>query len=147
MNSSKRMQPVAEIAQQQADAAARSVAECNQIVTDMRKQLDELLAYRDDYANGLRHKGHEGLKANQIKDYSLFMERLNKAIEQQQAVLNSAGSKLAASKQLWIEKQQRARTIDSVVSRYQQVERREQSRREQRDGDEHALRLLRRRDS
>lgn len=147
MNSSKRMQPVAEIAQQQADAAARSVAECNQIVTDMRKQLDELLAYRDDYANGLRHKGHEGLKANQIKDYSLFMERLNKAIEQQQAVLNSAGSKLAASKQLWIEKQQRARTIDSVVSRYQQVERREQSRREQRDGDEHALRLIRRRDS
>lgn len=147
MNSSKRMQPVAEIAQQQADAAARSVAECNQIYTDMRKQLDELLAYRDDYANGLRHKGHEGLKANQIKDYSLFMERLNKAIEQQQAVLNSAGSKLAASKQLWIEKQQRARTIDSVVSRYQQVERREQSRREQRDGDEHALRLIRRRDS
>ena len=147
MSSSKRMQPVAEIAQQQADAAARSVAECNQIVTDMRKQLDELLAYRDDYANGLRHKGQEGLKANQIKDYSVFMERLNKAIEQQQAVLNSAGSKLAASKQLWIEKQQRARTIDSVVSRYQQVERREQSQREQRDGDEHALRLIRRRDS
>ena len=147
MNSSKRMQPVAEIAQQQADAAARSVTECNQIVTDMRKQLDELLAYRDDYANGLRHKGQEGLKANQIKDYSLFMERLNKAIEQQQAVLNSAGSKLAASKQLWIEKQQRARTIDSVVCRYQQVERREQSQREQRDGDEHALRLIRRRDS
>ena len=146
MNSSKRMQPVAEIAQQQADAAARSVAECNQIVTDMQKQLNELLAYRDDYANGLRHKGHAGLKANQIKDYSLFMERLNKAIEQQQAVLNNAGSKLAASKQLWIEKQQRARTIDSVVSRYQQVERREQSQREQRDGDEHALRLIRRRD-
>ena len=146
MNSSKRMQPVAEIAQQQADAAARSVAECNQIVTDMRKQLDELLAYRDDYANGLRHKGHEGLKANQIKDYSLFMERLNKAIEQQQAVLNSAGSKLAASKQLWVEKQQRAKTIDSAISRYQQVERREQLRRDQYDGDEHALRLIRRRD-
>jgi flagellar FliJ protein len=140
------MQPVAEMAQQQADAAARSVAECRRIYTDMQRQLDELLSYRDDYANGLRHKGDKGLKANQIKDYGLFLERLNMAIEKQQLVLSTAGSKLAASKQVWIEKQQRAKTIDSVVSRYRQVEQREQSRREQRDGDEHALRLLRRKD-
>jgi len=140
------MEPVAEMAQQQADAAARSVAECNQIYTDMRKQLDELLAYRDDYAAGMHNKGNKGLKANQIKDYSLFLARLNKAIEQQQDVLASAGNKLAASKQMWIEKQQRAKTIDSVVSRYQQVERRQQSRRDQYDSDEHALRLIRSQD-
>ena len=113
----------------------------------MRKQLDELLSYRDDYANGLHHKGHNGLNAIQIKDYSLFLARLNKAIEQQQVALNSAADKLAASKQVWTEKQQRAKTIDSVVSRYQQVERREQSRRDQHEGDEHAQRLMRRQDS
>jgi flagellar FliJ protein len=140
------MQPVAEMAQQQADAAARSVAECNQIYTDMRKQLDELLSYRDDYAAGMHNKDNKGFKANQMKDYSLFLARLNKAIEQQQDVLTSAGNRLAASKQMWIEKQQRAKTIDSVVSRYQQVERRQQSRRDQRDSDEHALRLIRRQD-
>jgi flagellar FliJ protein len=144
MKQSKRMQPVAEMAQQQADTAVKNVAECNRRYTDTQKQLNELLSYRDDYANGLRHKG---LKANQIKDYGLFMGRLNQAIEQQQAVLNNAGRSLAASKQVCSEKQQRAKTIDSVVSRYQQVERREQLRREQCDSDEHALRLIRRQDS
>lgn len=147
MNSCKRMQPVAEIAQQQADAAAQSVAECNRVYTDMRKQLDELLSYRDDYANGLRHKGHDGLNASQIKDYRVFLERLNNAIARQQENLNSAGARFAASKRVWIEKQQRAKVIDSVVDRYQQVERRKQSRREQHEGDEHALRLLSRQDT
>jgi len=113
----------------------------------MRKQLDELLSYRDDYANGLSNRGPKGFNAIQIKDYNLFMERLSKAIEQQQVVLNSAGARLATSKKIWIEKQQRAKAIDSVVSRYQQVEQREQSRRDQREGDEHAQRLLRRHDS
>lgn len=147
MNSCKRMEPVAEIAKQQADAAAQCVAECNRIYTGMRKQLDELLSYRDDYANGFHHKGRQGFNAMQIKDYSLFLERLNKAIEQQQVVVNSAGARLAASKQAWIEKQQRAKAIDSVVSRYQQVERREQLRRDQQEGDEHATRRVHRHDS
>jgi flagellar FliJ protein len=141
------MQSVAEIAQQQADAAAQSVTECNRIYTVMRKQLDELLSYRDDYANGLSNRGPKGFNAIQIKDYSLFMERLSKAIQQQQVVLNSAGARLATSKKIWIEKQQRAKAIDSVVSRYQQVEQREQSRRDQREGDEHAQHFLQRQDS
>lgn len=146
MNSSKRMQPVAELAQQQADDAARSVAECNRVYADMRKQLDELLSYRDDYAAGLHNRGNKSFKANQMKDYSLFLARLNKAIEQQQDVLTSAGNKLADSKQVWIEKKQRAKTIDSVVSRYQQDERRQQSRHDQRASDEHAQRLIRSQD-
>ena len=147
MNSCKRMQPVAEMAQQQAEAAAQSVAECNRAYESLRRQLDELHSYRDDYANGLRHKGCQGFNAIQIKDYRLFLERLNRAIEQQQVILSSAGIRLTTSKQVLIEKQQRAKAIDSVVSRYQQAERREQSRRDQREGDEHAQHFLQRRDS
>lgn len=144
MNSGKRMQPVAEMAQQQADAAAQGVAECNRAYATMCKQLDELISYRDDYANGLRDKSCRGFNAMQIKDYRLFLERLSRAIEQQQDIVNSAAVKLAASKQLWMAKQQRAKAIDAVVSRHQQAERREQSRREQSEGDEHAQHFLRR---
>ena len=147
MNSCKRMQPVAEMAQQQAEAAAQSVAECNRAYESMRRQLDELLSYRDDYANGLRHKGCQGFNAMQIKDYRLFLERLNRAIDQQQGILNDAGARLAASKQLWIEKQQHAKAIGSVMNRYEQIEQRKQSRHDQREGDEHALHFLRRQDN
>jgi flagellar FliJ protein len=141
------MQPVAEMAQQQADAAAESVAECNRAYVTMRKQLDELFSYRDDYAKGLHHKSQQGFNALQIKDYRLFVERLNMAIEQQQDTLNSAGARLAASKQTLLEKQQRVKAFDSVVGRYQQIERRERSRREQYESDEHAQQFLRRQEN
>jgi flagellar FliJ protein len=140
------MQPVAALAQQQADVAAQSVAEYSLTYANMRKQLDELLSYRNDYARGLHHKGHNGLNAVQIKDYRLFLARLNMAIEQQQLALNNAADKLAASRRVWIEKKQRAKALDSVVGRYQQTERREQSRRDQHESDEHAQRLVRRQD-
>ena len=146
MNSCNRMKPVAEIAKQQADAAARSVAECNLVYTNMCRQLEELLSYRDDYTNGLRQKGCNGLNAARINDYRLFLVRLNKAIEQQQAVLNTAVARLATSREVWIEKQQRAKAIAAVVSRYQQDEQRECSRRDQQESDAHAQRLTGRQD-
>lgn len=142
MNSCKRMKPVAEVAKQQADAAAKSVAECNLVYASMRKQLEELLSYRDDYTNGLHQNGHNGLNATRMKDYRLFLTHLNKAIEQQQAVLNSAGARLATSRKVWIEKQQHAKSIAAVVSRYQQDEQRECSRRDQQESDAHAQRLM-----
>jgi len=142
MNSCKRMEPVAEAARQQADAAAQSVAECNLVCARMRKQLQELLSYRDDYTNGLHQNGHDGLNATRMKDYRLFLTRLNKAIEQQQAALNSAGARLATSRKIWTEKQQHAKSIAAVISRYQQDEQREHSRRDQQESDAHAQRLI-----
>ena len=146
MNACKRMQPVAALAHQQADVAAQSVAEYGLSYENMQKQLDELLSYRNDYAAGLHRKGHNGLNAVQIKDYRLFLARLNMAIEQQQLALNKAADQLADSRQVWIEKKQRAKALDSVVSGYQQTEQREQSRRDQHESDEHAQRLVRRQD-
>jgi flagellar FliJ protein len=146
MNACKRMQPVAALAHQQADVAAQSVAEYGLSYENMQKQLDELLSYRNDYAEGLHRKGHNGLNAVQIKDYRLFLARLNMAIEQQQLALNKAADQLADSRQVWIEKKQRAKALDSVVSGYQQTEQREQSRRDQHESDEHAQRLVRRQD-
>jgi len=143
MNYRKKMEPVADIAQQQVDIAARCVAECNQVYLDTHKQLDELLSYRDDYQNGMRHKGHTRINASQINDYSLFMLRLDRAIEQQKNILDGADTKLTESKEVWLEKQQRAKAIASVVSRYQQLEQRDQSRREQCESDEHAQHFLR----
>jgi flagellar FliJ protein len=134
------MQPLAKMAQQNADDAARVLAECRSTLEAKQHQLDELVSYRDDYASGLRTKGLSGLNASRITDYNLFLGRLNKAIEQQQTVVANARSELDASKRHWLEKQQRSRALDSVVTRYRHQEQRQQSRREQREHDEHSHR-------
>lgn len=143
MSASIRLRPAVELAQQHADDAARQLAECQQRVKDRKLQLEELVGYRVDYANGLLHKSRSGLNAARMNDYSLFLERLNKAIEQLQTELDSAYKELSASKRVLLEKLQRAKALESVVSRYQQGERMVQSRREQNESDEHALRVVR----
>lgn len=144
MSPSKRMQPVAQMARKRADEAAHDVAEYQRKLEDMQAKLDELVSYRDDYAHGLREKGRTGINAAQVSDYNLFMVRLNKAVEQQQVVLENTRKGLEASKQNWLDKQQRARALDTVMSRYERHERHKQSRREQQENDEHARRRMRR---
>ena len=144
MNQSKRMQPVAQMARERADEAARRVAECQRRLEDKQAKIDELLSYRDDYAHGLREKGRGGINAVRVSDYNQFLQRLNKAIEQQRVVLENARRELDSSRQNWLQKQQRARALDTVVSRYERHERHQQSRREQLENDEHARRRSRR---
>ncbi len=143
MNTSIRLQPAVEMAKQHAEDAARSLARCQQEIRDRQLQLDELVGYRVDYTKGLLQKSCNGLNAARMNDYSLFLERLNKAIEQLQISLDSAYKELSASKRVLLEKFQRTKALENVVSRHQQGERRVQSRREQNESDEHAQRVAR----
>ena len=144
MNSSTRLQPSVDLAQQHADDAARKVAECQQAVKDRKLQLDELVGYRGEYTDGLLQKSRAGLHSARMNDYSLFMERLNNAIEQLQVALESAYKELATSKRTLLEKLQRLKVLENVVMRHQQSERQVQSRREQNESDDHAQRVARR---
>ena len=144
MNASRRLQPAVELAQQHADDAARNVAVCQQTVKDRKLQLDELVGYRVDYTNGLREKSQAGFSSARMNDYSVFMERLNTAIDQLQSTLESAYQELSTSKRTFFEKLQRAKALESAMLRHQQSERQVQSRREQNESDEHAQRLVRR---
>lgn len=143
MSSSKRLQPAVEMVQQKAEDAARKVVACQQKVKDRELQLDELVEYRKDYTNSLQHKSRAGLNATRMNDYNVFMARLNHAIEQQEIILESANNELSACKRTWLELQQRAKALESVVAGYQKTERQEQSRREQKESDEYARRIIR----
>ena len=143
MKASRRLKPAIEVAQQHADDAARKLAECQLRVKNQKTQLQELVGYRDDYTSGLRHKSRSGLNAAQMNDFSLFMNRLNSAIEQLQQSLQVTSRELSVCKQDLLEKLQRAKALEGVVKRYQESERQAQSRREQYESDEHGQRLVR----
>jgi flagellar FliJ protein len=144
MSKAKRMQPVARIAQQNADDAARVLADSRRQLTAKQQQLDELIAYRDEYARGLEQKSKGGLTAMQMRDYNQFLSRLNLAIEQQQLALEGAYREIESSKRVWLGKHRHARAIDKVVDRHRQREQRDHARQEQQDSDEHAQRRPRR---
>jgi flagellar FliJ protein len=138
MSRSKRMQPVAEMAQNNANDAAQILAIYQQRYYEKKSQLDELIAYRDDYALRFQQQGREGLNSLQMQDYNLFLERLNRAIDHQQAALKNACLDLDNRRRVWQEKHQHSRAIGKVVNRHRQQEQREKSRKDQRESDDHS---------
>lgn len=144
MSSSKRLQPVARIVREWEQDAARIYADCQNEVRAKQRQLDELLAYRDEYARRLERSGEHGLSALQARDYSIFLARLNEAIQQQYKALELARSVLEQRHQSWQEKHRQADAIDKVLGRQEKREQSSLRRQEQRESDEHAQHVLRR---
>jgi flagellar FliJ protein len=136
MRRSKRMQPVAEMAQQHAQDAAQNLAIHQQRFYERQAQLDELVAYRDDYALRLQQRGMEGLNAMQMQDYNLFLGRLNRAIDHQQDALKSASLELDNKRRVWEEKHQNSMAIVKVVNRHLQQEQRDATHQDQRESDD-----------
>ncbi len=78
-------------------------------------QLDQLLQYRAEYEATLREKSGMGMEAGQLRDYRLFLERLNSAIEQQRAELTESQEGLKTTQDTWRSRAQRTQALDQLV--------------------------------
>jgi flagellar FliJ protein len=138
------MQPALEIAQERMRTAALKLADARYRYEQKRQKLRELEDYRDEYMQGLLRKSREGLNVMQMKDYNLFLERLNRAIRQQHHMIEGMKVELEKCAELWRDEQIRVKALDKVVARKLKVERCEAERREQQECNEHARRRWRR---
>jgi flagellar FliJ protein len=138
------MQPALELAQERLRTTALKLADMQFRYEQKQQKLRELENYRDEYMQGLLHKSREGLHMVQMKDYNLFLDRLNRAIHQQHHMLEGMRVELEQCVQLWRQEQVRVNALDKVVGRKLQVERLEADRQEQLECNEHARRSWRR---
>ncbi len=139
MTRSKRMQPVQRVAQNREQSAVQKLGRSQQNLDAQRARLEELRAYRDQYARDFEFSGGTGLDAARIQDYRVFLNRLSEAICQQEALLEQCSSQHELTRQQWIETRTHSQAIDKVVHRYRREEHRQQDRREQKEQDERAL--------
>jgi len=144
MKPSQRMQPALELARERMRTAALKLADVRYRYEQKQQKLGELECYRDEYMQGLLRKSRDGLNVVQMKDYNLFLERLNQAIREQHHMLEGMKMELEKSAQQWRQEQVRVNALDKVVERKVQAERREADRQEQAECNEHARRSWRR---
>ena len=140
MSRSKRMQPVRRVAESREQAAVQKLGESQQYLDAQRAKLEELRGYRDQYAESFRASGGQGLDANRLRDYRVFLSRLNEAIRQQEAIIAQYLNRHEQTRQQWVDTRSHHQAIDKVIERYRREERREQDRREQQEQDERAQR-------
>jgi len=145
MTRSKRMKPVKQVAEHREQDAARALGRALDRLAAERGKLEQLVAYRDEYARGFETRGGNGVGARELQNFHAFLGRLNAAIEQQGKVVAEAEQACEAQRRQWLQRRSRSEALGKVMERYHRDELRDHERREQADSDEHALQSHRRR--
>jgi flagellar FliJ protein len=142
MMKSKRFEPIQEIAATSAKELSRAMADAGRKVADLERQLEQLQSYRDEYVrNSTQSNG--ALDAVKLQNYRAFLDRLGEGLRQHSKSLDNARAEYERRRLVWSEKRVEAESLSRVVDRFRQEERHAAERREQRDGDDAALRRMR----
>lgn len=137
MTRSKRMQPVVEVTVQREREAAKRLGEAQQRLASAQQRLEELTSYREEYTRQFAAGG--SLSAARLRDYRMFLDRLNQAVEQQRGVLTRAQQEADTQRQRWLDMHTRVQALGKVVERYRDEERSHLERRLQKESDQHSL--------
>jgi len=140
MTKSKRMEPVARVADQRERQAAVEMAEFRRFLDAQQAKLDELNNYRNDYARHFEEAGRGGMDAARMADYRRILARLNDAIAYQEQRLAGLHNDYVRVRQRWTDTRTRAAALEKVMERYREEEQRAGDRREQGESDERAQR-------
>src|SRR5690606_27168216 len=126
MTRSKRMQPVADVARNRQQNAARRLGDCQRDLEAQITRLDELNSYRSEYARRFE-QGAEAMTGMNIRDYRLFLSRLNQAIEEQARRVEQARQEVERSRGQWTASRIHSDAIDKVMGRLESDERRREA--------------------
>jgi flagellar FliJ protein len=140
MKRSERMAPVRRVLGNDERERARNLGAAQQQLADAERKLLDLQQYRSDYAAAFEQRARQGQSVVALRDFQLFMTRLDTAIQQQQQVVDAARGQLSGDRQRWQRAARQVKAVDSVVDRWQTEERRVVDRREQKESDERAQR-------
>jgi flagellar export protein FliJ len=140
MTRSKRFEPIREIASTSAKDLSRTMADAGRRVAELEKQLEQLNAYRDEYVrNSTQSTGT--MDAVRLQNYRSFLDRLGEALRQHTANLDAARAEYERRRVLWSEKQVEAESLGRVIERFRKEEQHAADQREQREGDDAAIRM------
>lgn len=139
MMKSKRFEPIREIASTSAQDLSRAMGEAGRKVADIESQLEQLKSYRDEYVRNSTQSA-AAMDAVKLQNYRSFLDRLGEALRQHLKSLEIARAEYERRRALWSEKRVEAESLSRVVDRFRKEERHIADRREQREGDDAALR-------
>jgi flagellar FliJ protein len=132
-----------ELAKDHTDQAARRLGSLHAARNNAEQQLSMLNDYRADYLQRLQDAMINGMSAADCHSYQRFIATLDDAIDQQRTVLEQAATHLEEGKSQWREERRKLNSFDALAQRREQLQAREDSRREQRLNDEYSARLVR----
>jgi flagellar FliJ protein len=137
---SKRFEPIRDLASTSATDLSRAMVETGRRVAELERQHEQLKTYRDEYV-GKSTEGRGTMDAVKLQNYRSFLGRLGDALRQQQTLLDHARAEYENRRIEWSAKRIEAESLGRVIDRFRTEEQRDADRREQREGDDAAMRI------
>lgn len=132
-----------ELARQDEEKAARAMQDAQKRLAQSQQQLSTLGQYRQDYLDRLSHTQSQGISIAQLKDYQLFMGKLDTAMQQQEKEVQRCDQLVAATRQQWMDKRSRVQAFEALEVRHHATELKKELKQEQKLSDEFASRASR----
>jgi len=137
---SKRLAPAGRLIDERERQQAERLATCERRVADCEAKLAELKSYHADYERGFADRARQGTGAASLRDYQVFLGRLQQAISQQAEIVRQAQMERDAEMQRWQQAARHAKAVGTVMARWRTEEQYASDRRDQRESDERAQR-------
>ncbi|HZG22895.1 MAG TPA: flagellar export protein FliJ [Herbaspirillum sp.] len=130
-----------ELATKETDEATKRLGRAIRVSEEAQQKLGILQQYRDDYAARFQETLTNGLTALAYRNFQLFLEKIDNAIDGQQNVVQSSQQRVAEARAAWQACERKRMSYDTLAVRARDKETRKENKRDQKAMDEHAARI------
>lgn len=131
---SDRMKRIASLAESEERKVCEEMGRVQQMLDKEIDRLEELEAYRRNYAQGFKAGG--SVSPVRWQDYQNFLARLDLAVDAQKRQVMSNTETRDAHRRRWLVKRQKLESLERIVDRFRTAEELEAERREQKISDD-----------
>lgn len=130
-----------QVAQSREESAAKMLMESRKNLMEQQNRLQQLVGFRKSYSTLFQSEGGDGISARRFQDFSIFINSLDDGVMQSQRQLERYEAALVDHQQVWRHMRAKTKALEEVIARGRKEQLRLEERHEQRDNDEHNLRL------
>lgn len=130
------LQPLLDLSRNHVDSAAKNLQLLKVRWNDAEEKLEQLLAYRESYRERLRDSGSGGMSAMALRDFQLFLAKLDTAINLQQDEVARCHARWDAGRQEWMRQRSKAKAFGVLSQRHRRSEEQRENQIEQKEQDE-----------
>ncbi|MBI5750929.1 MAG: flagellar export protein FliJ [Hydrogenophilales bacterium] len=132
------LQPLHDLAINRVEAATRELTLLKQQWQLQEDKLKQLYVFQEEYRRRLHNTLTQGVDMTRMRDFQVFLHKLDLAIRQQQVEIDHARMRWESGQRAWMEERRKLKTYDVLKIRHQRKEAIREGRIEQREQDEHA---------
>ncbi|MGA8705352.1 MAG: flagellar export protein FliJ [Steroidobacteraceae bacterium] len=140
MKRAKRLQPVGQLMDELERESALRVSATQTRLSEAQRRCRELQRYLEEYRAMFEQRAKAGMGVAGMRDYQIFIARLNEAVQAQQTVVDQLAAECQTEREVWAQAAARKSAVGKVIEQAHSDERKAEDRRQQRELDERAQR-------